>query len=91
MPASAIVDQALACLDPGGAVGGRLRSRWCAATFRRRRRAIDSRDARSLLSESGVTETAQKSAQQVVRARGRGRLPKWASWLIESQQGPNRR
>ena len=76
---SAIVDQALACLDQvarwvddfeaGGALppsaGEDARS--MAATLR------------SLLSESGVTETAKKSAQRSSATAAEGRLPKWVS------------
>ena len=83
----AIIDQALACLDQvsrwvddfeaGGALppaaGEDARSMAAAL--------------RSLLSESGVTETAEKVRSGVVRDHGRGRLPKWVSRLIESQQG----
>jgi two-component system chemotaxis sensor kinase CheA len=42
---------------------------------------------RSLLSESGVTEAVKKSAQGSSATAAEGRLPKWVSRLIESQQG----
>jgi two-component system chemotaxis sensor kinase CheA len=84
---SAIVDQALACLDQvarwvddfeaGGALppSAGEDARAMAAALR------------SLLSESGVTETVKKSAQGSSATKAEMGLPKWASRLIESQQG----
>ena len=84
---SAIVDQALACLDQvarwvddfeaGGALppsaGEDARSMAAAL--------------RSLLSESGVPEALKKSTQGSSATTAEMGLPKWASRLIESQQG----
>jgi two-component system chemotaxis sensor kinase CheA len=83
---SAIIDQALACLDQAQQwvddfeAGGAL-----APSAGEDARAMAAA-LRSLLSESGVTEAMKKSAQGS-SATAEERLPKWASRLIESQQG----